>query len=169
MGTVVHALTPFDASFPGANPAGFKVVAGTNFPVESLAFDASTEETCYFKFRAVKYAGGDVTVRLRWYADTASSGGVAFGASVAAITPNTDTQDIETKAFDTETVGTDSHIGTTGQRLHETTITVPAADTDGMAEDDWCVLRLARKVADGGDDMTGDAHVVACDIEYSDT
>ena len=167
MGTVKTTLFPRDAQYPAANFAQYKAVSGTNFPVESLAFDATTEETCYFNFKAVSYGSGNVTARIRWYADTGASGGVVFGASLAAITPNTDTQDIETKAFATEVTGSDTHLGTTNQRLHEMTIVI--TNLDSIAADDWVELRLARKVSDGSDDMTGDALVTEVDIEYSDT
>ena len=167
MATVKQVFGPRDALFPASNPATFKAVAGSNFPVESLAFDATTEETCYFTFPALSYGSGNITVRINWYADTATAEDVVFGCSLAAITPNTDTQDIETDAFATETTGTDAHLGTTGQRLHEMTVTV--SNLDSVAAGDWCVLRLARKVGDAADDMTGDALVVLVTVEYSDT
>jgi hypothetical protein len=166
MSTVVQVLTPEDAAYPAANYPQFKVVAGTNFPVSSLAFDAATEEAAYFKFRAVRYGSGNVTANIFWYADTASSGDVVFGGSLAAITPNTDTQDIETKAFATEVTATDTHLGTTGQRLHS--IAIAISNLDSIAADDWCYLKLARKAAAGGDTMTGDALVVSVSLEYSD-
>lgn len=167
MSTVKHLFFPRDALYPASNYPQYKAVAGTNFPVESLAFDASTEEACYFPFAAINYGSGNLTIRIKWYADTASANGITFGASLAAITPNTDTQDIETKAFATENTASDTHLGTTGQRLHEFTITV--SNLDSVAAGDWCVLKLARKVADAGDTMTGDCQVVEVDIEYSDT
>lgn len=156
---------PESASFPTSNPAQYKTVAGTNFPVESLAFDATTEETCYFKFVAVNYGTGNITVTVRWYADTATSGGVTWGAAIAAITPNTDSQDIETKAFGTEATGDDTHLGTTGQRLHSIDVTVTSLDS--IAADDYCVLKLARKVANANDTMTGDALVVEVVVSYT--
>ena len=162
---MVLPFGPRDADFPASNFAQFVAFAGTNFPVEALAFDASTEETVYFKFRAVNYGSGNATIRVNWYADSASSGGVTFGASLAAITPNTDSQDIETKAFGTEVNGSDTHLGTTGQRLHS--FTIDLNQLDSLAADDWCVLRLARKVADGGDTMTGDCLVVGVEVEYT--
>lgn len=167
MATTKHVLTPRDALLPAANYAQYKFVNGTNFPVESLAFDASTEETVYFQFPALSYGSGNLTIRIQWYADTASSGGVVFGCSLQALTPNTDTQDIETDAFATETTGSDTHLGTTGQRLHEMTVTV--SNLDSLAVGDWCTLRLARKVSDGSDDMTGDCLVTEVIVEYSDT
>lgn len=161
----VIVCKPESASFPTSNPAQFKTVAGTNFPVESLAFDAATEEICYFKFVAINYVSGNITVTVRWYADTASSGDVVWGASLAAITPNTDTQDIETKAFGTEATATDSHLGTTGQRLHSVDITVTSLDS--IAGNDYAVVRLARKAASGSDTMAGDALAVEVLITYT--
>ena len=159
------ALHAESAQYPASNYAQFKSVAGTNFPVNSLAFDASTSETVYFRFPAFDYGSGDWTVTVYWYADTASSGGVVWGVSLAAITPNTDTQDVETKAFDTEETVADTHLGTTGQRLHSIALTL--TETDAVAAGDDVTLRLARKVADASDTMTGDAQVTAVIVEYS--
>jgi hypothetical protein len=165
MGTAYIELAPESASYPASNFAQYKSVSGTNFPVSSLAFDASTSETAYFIFSPVTYASGNVTVTIRWYADTASSGGVTFGASLAAITPNTDSQDIETKAFATEDTASDTHLGTTGQRLHSFDITV--SNLDSVASMDYVVLRIARKVADAGDTMTGDCLVTSIIVAYT--
>lgn len=151
---------------PASNFAQYKAVAGTNFPVESLAFDATTEETAFFTFPAINYGSGNLTVYIDWYADSASSGGVVFGASLAAITPNTDTQDIETKAFDTEVTAADTHLGTTGQRIHE--FSIDLSELDDVAAGDLCVLRIRRKVSDGSDDMTGDCLVTGILVEYTD-
>lgn len=130
---------------------------GTSIPVSGYAFDAATEEALFFRFRASGYSTGDVIVSLDWYADTASSGGVVWGAQMAAITPDTDTQDIETDGLPTSTNVTDTHLGTTGQRLHRVNITLTGAALDSLAADDQVALRIARVSADGGDTMTGDA------------
>lgn len=167
MATVRHVFEPSDALFPTSNPATPSIVQGTNFPVSALAFDASTQETCYFTFPAVSYGSGNVTVTVDWYADTASANGVVFGASLAAITQNTDTQDIETKAFATENTASDTHLGTTGQRLHTFDITV--SNLDSVAAGDHVVLRFRRAPADASDTMTGDALVTRVIVSYSDT
>jgi hypothetical protein len=167
MATVKIALHPRAAIPASSNGAQHKIVDGTNFPVPSLAFDASTEESVFFTFRAASYGSGNLTLTLNWYADTASSGDVVFGAAIAAITPNTDTQDVETKAFATAQTVTDSHIETTGQRLHECAITI--SNIDSIAANDWVVLKLYRVAADEGDTMTGDALVAMAELSYSDT
>ena len=167
MATVYVPLEPGDAQFPTSNPAAPTMVQGTNFPVPGLAFDATTQETCFFAFQAVNYGSGNITAKVFWYADTASANGVTFGASLAAITADTDTQDIETKAFATENTASDTHLGTTGQRLHSFDITI--SNLDSIASGDYCVLRLRRVPADGSDTMTGDAIVVRVVLSYSDT
>lgn len=167
MATVRQVLEPMDAVFPASNPAAPTMVQGTNFPVPGLAFDATTQETAFFPFLAAAYGSGNITVRIFWYADTASTNGVTFGASIAAITADTDTQDVETKAFATENTASDTHLGTTGQREHSFTITV--SNLDSIAANDDCMLRIRRVPADAGDTMTGDAIIRKIVIEYSDT
>ena len=153
------------ALYPATNFGQFKSVSGTNFPVESIAFDATTEESVFFKFAATGYTSGNLTVRIRWYADTATSGGVTWGVRLAAITPDTDSQNIETKAFATEQEVNDTHLATTGQRLHEAVLTL--SNLDSLAARDDVTLRLARKVANANDTMTGDALVVGLIVEYA--
>lgn len=145
----------------------YYVVDGTNSPVSGLRYDASTEEAAFFRTSAINYGTGSWTFTIRWYADTASSGGVSWGISVAAITPNSDTTDIETKAFATETIISDTHLGTTGQRLHDVGGSV--SNLDSAAADDIIIVKVARKVADAGDTMTGDAILIEVMISYSDT
>lgn len=167
MATVYQSFEPADALLPTSNGAAPSQVQGTNFPVPGLAFDATTQETVFFGFPALNYGSGNLTVEVQWYADSASSGGVTFGASLAAITPNTDSQDIETDSFATENTASDTHIGTTGQRLHSFSITV--SNLDSLASGDWVMLRLRRVPADGSDTMTGDCIVSRVVLSYSDT
>lgn len=167
MATVTQSFDAYDAKPGAANYPTLDVVAGTNFPVPCLDFDAATEETCYFFFRATSYGSGNLTVRVFWYADTASSGDIIWGAALAAITANTDSQDIETKAFATANTVTDTHLGTTGQRLHSADITV--SNLDSIAAGDWVCLKVYRDADAGGDTMTGDGCLVGLDVSYSDS
>lgn len=167
MGTTRQPLDVGAALFPSSNPAAPVLVQGTNFPVPGLAFDASTQESALWTLRAANYGSGNLTLNFLWYADTASSGDVKFDAAIAAITPDTDTQDIETKAFATATTVTDSHLGTTGQRVHQASITI--SNLDSLANGDLVALRLRRVAADAADTMTGDAIVTDLELSYSDT
>jgi len=167
MATVSHEIDVWGDIPPASNFPTKDVVAGTAFPVRCLDFDAATNETTFFVFQAAGYGSGNITCRLRWYADTASTGSVVWAVALAAITPNTDTQDIETKAFATAQSVTTAHLGTTGQRLHETSVAI--SNLDSVAAGDWCVLRVVRDAANGSDDMAGDACLVAVLLEWSDT
>lgn len=167
MATIRVPIFAREAIPAATNGAQHRMVEGTNYPVPSLEFDGSTSETAYFPVLVLGYGSGNLTATIGWYADTASTGNVVFGASIAAITPNTDTQDVETKAFATEVLGTDTHLGTTGQRLHEFDITINQLDS--VASGDAVMLRLARKTADASDDMAGNALVTYVILAYSDT
>jgi hypothetical protein len=165
--TITHLFDAGDAALPATAFAAPDVAAGTNFPVPSLRFDAASDENAYFRFRAVSYGSGNLTVELDWYADTATSGDVIWGASVAAITPDTDSTDVETKAFGTVATVTDSHLGTTAQRVQRASITISSLDS--IAAGDWCMLRVYRDGDAAGDTMAGDAQLVGVTLTYSDT
>ena len=170
MGTVIIELEPLAASFLGTEFPQLKHILGSNGPVDVLAYDdgaASTAEAAFWDFIANSYGSGNLTVAILWYADTASSGDVVWGAAIKAITPDTDTQDVETDAFATASTVTDSHLGTTGQRLHKATITV--SNLDSLAASDHVQLKLYRDADSGADTMSGDAHVQKIIVSYSDT
>lgn len=139
---------------------------GTNFPVEYLAYDASTEEAAYWSFKLPTGYTGDITVKIVWNAASATSGDVKWGASLAAYTPDTDTGSWEAKAFAAETTVTDTQLGTTAARLMTCSIVITGASLDSAAVGDICILKIARKAADGADTMTGDANL-AEQIELS--
>ena len=130
---------------------------GTSIPVSGYAFDASLVEAVFFRFRASDYTSGNVTIDLDWYASTATSGNVVWGAQMAAITPDADTQDVETDALPTVTTVTDTHLGTVGHRVHRCTITLTTTALDSIATGDHVVVRISREGSNGSDTMTGDA------------
>jgi hypothetical protein len=169
MATVTLALDVEAAQFLASAFPQYVKNNGTNFPVPGLAFDASTDEAAFWHFVARNYGSGNLTLALYWYADTATSGNVVWEAQLAAITPDTDTQDVETKALATLTFVQDTHLGTTGQRVHKCSITI--SNLDSLANGDVCTLRLARDAngTNATDDMTGDAILVGVELSYSDT
>jgi hypothetical protein len=167
MATVKHPFAPEEAQFLATTFPAYVKANGTNFPVSGLAFDAAADEFAFWKFKASNYGSGNLTLIIRWYADTASSGDVIYDACIAAITPDTDSQDVETKAFATINSVTDSHLGTTGQRVHTCSITI--SNLDSLAADDTVWLRLSRDANNGSDTMAGDAIVTEMELTYSDT
>lgn len=167
MATVPQNLFPEEAQFLAANFPQLLKLLGTNFPVSVLAFDATTKETAFFKFEAVRYGSGNLTLVIRWLGDTATSGDVMWSAQIAAITPDTDSQDVATKALATATTVTDTHLGTTAKR--EMTCSITISNLDSLTANDTVWLAMSREAANGADTMTGDALFVEARLEYSDT
>lgn len=165
MGTASVELKPAMAEFPTSNAARYKRVAGTNSPVGGLYYDATTSQSAFWDFVAVAFASGNPVVTVEWYADTATSGGVVWEVAIAAITPNTDSQDVETKSFATAQSASDTHLGTTGQRLHSVDVTV--TNLDSLAAGDEVTVRIARLPADGSDTLTGDAVLRKAVLAYT--
>lgn len=164
MATITRDLWPGSYALPSSNYAAPAVIPGTNFSFPALLFDDSSEESAFFPFRAHNYGSGNLTLDVEWYADTASSGDVVFAAQVAAITPNSDATDIETKAIDTASTATDTHLGTTDQRLHRTSITI--TNVDALVAGDLVWIKLYRTTV--GNTLTGDAIVIGVTLSYSD-
>jgi hypothetical protein len=165
--TITHVFLPGEANFLSSTFPQYVRGLGTNFPVPGLAFDAAADEAAFFDFWAVSYGSGNLTVTVEWYADTASSGVVRWEAAIAAITPNTDTQDVETKALATANTFDDTHLGTTGQRDHSADITV--SNLDSLASGDSVVLRIRRIGSNAADTLTGDCILRKVILSYSDT
>lgn len=167
MATVRQFFTPEMAQFTAATFPQYVRNPGTNFTVTGLAYDSTGVERAYFHTGMADYGSGNITATVYWYADTASSGGVTWETAIAAITPNTDSQDVETKAFATVNTASDTHLGTTGQRVHSVDVTI--SNLDSLAAGDVMRLRLSRLTSDAGDTMTGDAIVTGVLLAYSDT
>lgn len=169
MATVKHHFLPEEAQYLASAFPAYVKANGTNFPVSALAYDGagSTEEKAYWKFKASNYGSGNLTLVLRWYAASGTTGDVVWGCRIAAVTPDTDTQDIETKAFDTQETVVDSHLGTTAKRLHTCTITID--ETDVLAADDTVWIEISRLPGNGSDTMAADAQLAEAELQYSDT
>lgn len=167
MAIVYQPLPPESAAFPATVFPQFTKVNGTSFPVTSLAYDAAADEAAFWKFEALSYGTGNLTLDVAWYADSAVVGDVVWGASIGAITPDTDTQDVETKALAAENTVTDTHLGTTVQRLHRASITI--SNLDSLAARDVVWIRVRRVGSSVSDTMTGDALLALAVLSYSDT
>lgn len=155
--TTPIVLHPEAAQMLVSNFPQFKRVQGTNFPVSTLGYDAATDEAAFWKVLAVNYSGGNINCRIFWYADTASTANVVWETQIAAITGNTDTQDVETKSFASLNFVQDTHLGTTGQRVHFCDVTI--SNLDSLADGDVFWIRIARDAnsTSATDDMSGDA------------
>ena len=171
MSTIVSQLFPGPYS-TGVDDFGFPtMIVGTNFAFPVIGFiKGAVDQTIYFRLPTYNYgaSGPSLAVDVDWYADSAVSGTVRWYVQVAAITPNVDTQDVETKSLDSATVQETTHLGTTGQRLHRTPLTIASADLDALAAGDFAVLRLSRASSHANDTLSGVAYVTDVVAAYSD-
>lgn len=167
MANVRVDLDPEAAQYLASAFPQFDKTNGTNFPVTGLRYDASTDEAAFWRLDAFNYGSGNVTCDVLWWADNATSGVVRWGASIAAITPDTSTQDITTKAITTEVTVDDTHLGTTGKRVHKATVTL--SSLDALAADDLVYFRIRRVGSNAADTMANDAWLVQARLTYSDT
>lgn len=166
MATVKMQLKVEEAQFLGTNFPQYTKVNGTSFPVAYLAYDAATRQNAFWQIKASNYGSGNLTLIIRWNAASATSGDVIWGAQIAAITPDTDSQDLETKSLATAQTVTDTNLGTTTHRIMTCSLSI--TNLDSLAADDEVWLEVYRDAAAGGDTMTGNAQLIDMELQYSD-
>ena len=142
--------------------------AGSAVTVDSYAFDAGTTEALQWCIPFLpSYASGNLTLTVRWYADSATSDEVVWGASVEVITSGA-AVNLETGlAWATENFAAAS---TASSTAHGPVIAVISiTNTDSVADGDMLFIRLRRKHDEAGDDMAGDAQFVGALLSYLST
>jgi hypothetical protein len=165
MADVYVELHPEEAQFLASSFPAYIKNHGSNFPVSWLAYDAAATETAYWDLTAFAFGDTDITCHLIWGAASATSGVVRWEVAVAAITPETDTQDVETKAFATAHTVDDTHLGTTAKRLMQAAVTITNIDSLAAGDELW--LKVARIGGNAADTMTGDAWLRKVRLTYT--
>jgi len=154
-GNTLVQLSPMGAEFPSSNYAALGLRNG--HPV--LQFDASSQETAYF--RAVMpnhYSGNGVTVYVHWATASATSGTVGWDVAFERIGDGS--QDLDSDGFaSAQTISAVTVPGTSGL-VDITSVSVSdGANMDNVAAGETFRLRIRRDVAN--DNAAGDAHLVA--------
>lgn len=150
-------FTPFAAEFPSSNfPA---LTMSNRRPV--LAFDASTDETCYWTGVAPQGIAGTPTVVVTYAMASATTGSVYFQAALEAITAADAVDTDATTSFDTANSGNGTVPGTAGY-IQQISITMTNADS--IAGGDYFRLSLNRDADNASDSATGDAYVLAVEL-----
>lgn len=167
MATIRVDLAPEEGQFLASTFPAFDKANGTNFPVTGLRFDAAADEAAFWKVDAFQYGSGNITCDLLWYAENATSGVVRWEAAIAAITPDADSQDVTTDGLATAQTVDDTHLGTTGKRVHKAVVTI--SNLDSVAADDVVWVRIRRVGSNAADTMANDAWLLQARLSYSDT
>lgn len=172
MADVKREFYPAAAQFGSGSFPQFLRNLGTNGPVTWLAYDAGGTESAFWEVGALDYGPADtvLNVDIIWGAATATSGVVMWEVALAAITPETDSTDPQTKVYGTAVTVTDTHLGTTARRLMRATVALDStAELNSMADGDQLWLKISRLGANGSDTMAGDALLHSALVTWSDS
>ena len=130
-----------------------------------LDFDATVDESTVFVGRLPpNYAGGGLTVKLRWMASTATSNTVRWEAAIERHQRGTDDQDADSFAA-AQSAGT-AAVAPSGTEMETTIAFTSGAQMDGLVAGDRFRLKITRDAngTSGTDDMAGDAELVQVDV-----
>lgn len=119
--------------------------------------DTTISEAAIFRGTLpANYAGGGLTLDIYWMATSATSGDVVWGGSIERAQSGGTDQDSD--SFATEQLSTAVTTNATNGIKNKSTITFSSgANMDSLAAGEPFRLKIARKPADAGDTMTGDA------------
>ena len=152
-----YTLTPESANFPSSNFPAFTRI--NERPV--LAFDAGTDEKCYWSFVAPQGITGTLTLVLFLMAASATSGAVYFQAQVEAVTP-ADAVDLDAAtSFDTANSGNATVAATAGYLF---SISITLTNADSIAAGDLVRIALNRDADNASDTATGDVYLLAAEF-----
>lgn len=152
MATTRGSFTPLAAEFPTSNFPALTAVNGR--PV--LAFDAATDETCYWTFVAPQGLSGALTLLVHLFGNAAGTNSTFWQAAIEAVTPG-DAVDLDSAtSFDTDNSGNVAMPATQG---HQTTVSIALTNADSIAAGDYVRVRLNRDADNGSDNFAADAYV----------
>lgn len=160
MATTRCTFTPFSAEFPASNFP--QLTLSNRRPV--LAFDAATDETCYWTGIAPQGLTGTMTAVITYAMASATSGAVGFQIAIEALTAADAIDTDATTSFDT--VNNSASTTVPGTAGHIGQISITLTNQDSIAAADYFRLSLNRD-ADGSaitDSATGDAYVLAVEL-----
>lgn len=149
-------LTPYSAEFPATN---FPQLMLANYrPV--LAFDASTNETCYWTFIIPQGWTGTVTAIISYIMASATSGDVDIDVAIESIT-DADAVDLDaTTSFDSANSTDNTTVPGTAGYLDQISVTL--TNQDSATAGDYVRISLTRDATN--DTATGDMYILAVEI-----
>ena len=165
-GIITQRLDPEGAQFMPTGFPQFTKNIGTNMPMTALAYIETGVQAAFWKMDTFLYHTGTINANIYWYAATGVTGAVSWGIAMNAVTPQTDTDNVENKVFAGESTGASAHLGTTNKRLHK--LTVPITQTDSLANQDISWVRI-RRLADATEDtLIGDVYLERVILQFVD-
>ena len=128
-----------------------------------MDFDDSTDESAIFSGELTDYAGGGLTVTIKWAATTATSGNVVLDASIER---NDDAGlDADSDSFAAVNSVTDATSGTSGVYKYSTITFTDGADMDSAAAGEAFRIKITRDADNGSDTVSGDIELYWLTVE----
>lgn len=145
-----------EASRPGAASTtyGYPQLVPTNViggPTHmGLSYDDAAYEEANWPVSGDDYEAGNISGKIHWYAENATSGTCIWRIRMAATTPETDSSSIDNKPYSsTVTTVTSSHLGTTSKRIHTSDFTLASTEARGnLTANDIAWLGVMRMTSD---------------------
>ena len=156
-----------DNSASNAAPALQRVKSSAAAPslhFLQLAFDAATDEMCYWAFRMPDDYASAPVLKVQYKMASATSGNVVIEGRIAAVSDG-DAQDVDAKALGTTNASSATAVPGTAGHIDE--ISLSLANADSLAAGDFTVVYLGRDANNGSDTATGDMEVIAVSLEYT--
>lgn len=146
---------------PGANYATLDTRPGASTPAENVPvydFDAATAEYMDFYGQMLSnYAGGGITIQIKWSATTAISGNCIWGAAFRRVADDAEDVDVA-QTYDYNYLTT-TPANVSGEVKYSTITFTNGVDMDSVTAGDMFILRIVRDAANASDTMTGDAEL----------
>lgn len=150
-------LTPISAEFPSSAFPALGIV--NERPV--LAFDAATQETCYWTFVVPAGWTGTGTAVLTLIGNAAGTNPTYWEVAVEAVT-SADATDLDsTTSFATVNTGNVAMPTTQG---HMVQLSITLTNGDSLAAADYIRVSVARDADNGSDTFAADAYLLAVEI-----
>lgn len=157
-GNLLAVFKPYGSFPPATNMATLDT--RNNHPIAN--FDATTEETLMWEGAIPdNYAGGGLTVKVKWLGATATTGDVVWGSAIERLDTGTD---MDADSYATEQTVTSTTNGTSGAPTIASITHSSGANMDSAVAGDEFRIKIARKAAAGGDTMTGDAQISQVEV-----
>lgn len=151
---------------PATSMATPSIRAGGSTPAEGVQlwnFDASSIEYLDYQCVLKNYAGGGLTVELKWAAASATTGSVVWGAAVRRAAD--DAEDLDTShTYDFNDASAAAAPSASGELSYDNVTFTNGADMDSLANNEAFILRVRRDPTNGSDDMAGDAQLYSVTI-----
>lgn len=149
-------FTPYSAEFPATNFPELTLV--NRRPV--LAFDATTNETCYWTMAVPQGITGTMTLIISVMMASATTGNTDWDVAVEAVTSGDATDLDATTSFDTANSTDNTTVPGTAGYMQQITVTL--TNNDSLAAADYVRFSLLRDAV--SDTAAGDAYILTAEL-----